>query len=345
MLGNSQSRSLVIAELSANHGGRLERAVSLIRDAANAGASAVKIQTYEAKSMTLPLDRGAFSISQDSPWREHRTLWNLYSTGATPTEWHREMFDAAKHAGIPIFSSPFSPSDIEFLENLACPAYKIASPEIGYVQLLDAAADTHRPIIISTGTSTYEDIDKAVSRLRRRGVLDLTVLKCTSAYPAPLDQQNLLTMRDIKERWSVRVGFSDHTTSLVSGATAVALGACVVEKHFSGELGSGLDGFFSLDSNGFDRYVKYIRDAESMRGSVDYSLAPCALESRRAMRSLYFRHDLPAGKKLELGDIAVVRPSGGLPPEDLDTVVGCELTTSVTQGTPVTHEVLGFLEP
>ena len=331
---------MVVAELSANHDGDLERAVALVHEAAQAGASVVKLQTYEAGSMTLPSRKAEFLLPPTSSFSRHKTLWDLYSVGATPREWHSAIFDAAAKVEIPIFSTLFSPADIQFLEDLDCPVYKIASPEIGYVQLLDAAADTQKPIIISTGTSTYDDLSHAVERLRSRGVSDLTVLKCTSAYPAPLDQQNLMTMRDIEERWSVRVGFSDHTTSLVSGAAAVALGACVVEKHFSGDLGTGLDGFFSLDSNDFSRYVAGIRDTEALRGSVDYELSSCALDSRRAMRSLYFKHNLPAGKRVDVNDIAIIRPAGGLPPGDLDLVVGCELITPVEEGTPVTRDRL-----
>ena len=331
---------MVVAEVSANHGGTLDGAVRLIDEAAAAGASAVKIQTYSAGSMTLPSNKPAFQISGASPWKNYSTLWDLYSRGATPRDWHRKLFEAAERNSIPIFSSPFSPSDVEFLESLGCPAYKIASPEIGYVQLLDAVAETQKPIILSTGVATFEDIEFAIARLRACRQPELTVLKCTSAYPSPLDQQNLLTMGDMKERWSVMVGYSDHTASIVSGAAAVALGASVVEKHFSGQAKEGLDAFFSLNSQEFNQYVNHIREVEALRGSISYEVPPCAIESRGAMRSLYFKRSLPAGRRLTPDDVAVIRPSGGLPPRVLDDILGSRLAIDVEQGIPVTPDHL-----
>lgn len=340
LLTQAPERCVVVAEISANHSGSLSHAVELVHLASAAGASAVKLQTYSADSITLKADAEAFRIPADSPWSEYGTLWSLYAEGATPREWHAELFSAGVEASVPVFSSPFSASDVDFLESLDCPAYKIASPEIGYVQLLDAVAQTGKPVMLSTGVALAEDVESAVLRLRRWHSDDITILKCTSCYPAPEAEQNLATMTDIARRWDVRVGFSDHTTSTVSGAVAVALGAQVIEKHFRGDSEQGLDGFFSLNSSEFQQYVEAVREAEMLRGSVDYSIAPCAQDSRRAMRSLYFTKSLPAGHILAEGDLAIVRPSGGLPPDHLTAVVGCELSVEVTAGTPVKSHFL-----
>ena len=340
LLSQSQSQSVIVAEVSANHSGSLDHAIELVHEAAAAGASAVKLQTYTADSITLRSDAEAFRIPDESPWASYGTLWNLYAEGATPREWHAELFSAGIDASIPVFSSPFSPSDVDFLESLDCPAYKIASPEVGYVQLLKSVARTGKPVLLSTGVALPEDLELALSHLRKWGASDISVLKCTSSYPAPDEEQNLATMLDMAERWDVRVGFSDHTTSLLSGAVAVALGAQVIEKHFCGSVDKGLDNFFSLNSTSFAQYVGGVRHAESLKGSVDYSIAPCARDARRAMRSLYFSRSLSEGHVISRGDVAILRPSGGLPPDALDSVVGNQLSANVALGTPVQAHLL-----
>jgi pseudaminic acid synthase len=342
LLKASRDTCLVVAELSANHAGSVVNAVDLVHQAAGAGASAVKIQTYRAESITLKSSAKSFRIAPESPWASFGTLWDLYSAGTTPREWHSAIFAAGLEAGVPVFASPFSPSDVAFLESLNCPAYKIASPEIGYTQLLDAVSQTGKPVLLSTGVALEEDIEKAVGRLRRTDSIDITVMKCTSSYPAPIDEQHLSTMVDISERWQVRPGFSDHTTSTISGAVAVSLGAQVIEKHFRGGLDEGLDDFFSLDIEAFSDYVRAVRHAEALRGTVNYSIAPCATSSRRAMRSLYFTRELSQGHVVIEQDLAIVRPSGGLPPEDFAKVVGAVLRTDVTAGSPVLEHLLEF---
>ena len=224
--------TFIVAEMSANHGHSLEQAIEVIRAAHRAGADAIKLQTYTADTITLKSSKEDFLINKDSPWAEHKTLWDLYNQAYTPWEWHGQLFEEASSLGLEIFSSPFDHSAVDFLQQFDPPAYKIASPEITDIPLIEKVASTGKPVIISTGLANLDDIELAVNTLRDNGVNDIVLLKCTTAYPAPPDEANLLTIPDIKQRFNVLSGLSDHTLGSAVPIASVVLGASLVEKHF-----------------------------------------------------------------------------------------------------------------
>ncbi len=326
-------KTFIIAELSANHGGSIEIAKRSIDAAKEAGADAVKLQTYTADTLTLDCDKEDFLIKGGTLW-DGKRLYDLYEEAHLPWEWHEELFAYARELGLEIFSSPFDRSAIDFLERFNPPAYKIASFEITDYELIRYAASKGRPMIISTGIATIQEIQDAVEICRSEGNDKIVLLKCTSAYPAPLEEANLRTIPNLAETFGVVAGFSDHTLGITAPVAAVALGARVIEKHFilDKSLG-GPDADFSLDKEEFAAMVKAVRDTEKMLGKVDYSMTEKKKKSRQFARSLYVAEDVKAGEKFTEKNIRSVRPGYGLHPKYLKDVLGKKAATDLKKGT------------
>lgn len=326
----------VIAEISANHGGDLGRAIDLVRSAADAGADAVKIQTYTPDSMTLDVDLPAFTIGAGTQW-EGRRLHDLYAEAQTPWDWHEPIFAAAAAAGIHCFSTPFDVGAVDQLATLDPPAYKIASFELGDLPLIRSAAAQGRPLIMSTGMATAAEIDAAVGAAA--AAPGLVLLRCNSAYPASPAEMDLATVADMARRWRVPVGLSDHTLSPAASLVAVALGAAVVEKHLTASRSEpGPDSSFSLEPAELASLVALLHEAQSSLGSVRYGPSPAEVPSLAFRRSLWFTADLPAGATVGPEHLASLRPAGGLPPDRRADLIGRTLAVSVTRGTAVTDE-------
>jgi N-acetylneuraminate synthase/pseudaminic acid synthase len=313
---SANSPTFIIAEMSGNHGGKIENAIKIVHHAKKVGADALKLQTYRPDTITLDSDAEDFRIPGDSPWKDSGNLFNLYKQAYTPWEWHAEIFAEARKLGMEIFSSPFDFTAIDLLEKLGAPAYKIASPEITDIPLIKRAAETGKPVIMSTGLATLEDTELAVETVRKTGNKQLILLKCTSAYPTPLDQANLANIPDLAKRFNCIVGLSDHTEGTLVPVVAVAMGAKVVEKHFTlSEIGNTVDSFFSLDQDDFGKMVTDIRNTEKAIGKISYEIAPAAKVSLLGRRSLYVAKDIKKGEKLTPENVRSVRPSLGLHPK------------------------------
>ncbi|WP_457608707.1 pseudaminic acid synthase [Nitratifractor sp.] len=322
----------IIAELSANHGGKIEIAKESIEAAKACGADAVKIQTYTADTLTLDCDNEDFIIEGGTLW-DGKKLYDLYKEAALPWEWHEELFDYANKIGIGLFSSPFDKSAVDFLEAFAPPAYKIASFEITDYELIRYAASKGRPMIISTGIATIQEIQDAVEICRSEGNDEIVLLKCTSAYPAPLEDANLRTIPNLAETFGVVAGFSDHTLGITAPVAAIALGARVIEKHFilDKSLG-GPDADFSLDREEFAQMVQVVRDTEKMLGEVDYSMTEKKRKSRQFARSLYVAEDIQEGEILTEKNIRSVRPGYGLHPKYFKGILGKRAKKNLKKG-------------
>ncbi len=336
----TSNKTFIIAELSANHNGSLDTALRTIDAMKEAGADAVKLQTYTPDTITLDCDSEMFTISQGTLW-DKRKFSELYAEAMTPWEWHPVLFDHARSLGMEAFSSPFDPTAVDFLENLNVPAYKIASFEITDIPLIEYTATKGKPIIISTGIARQEDIAEALEACRCVGNDQITLLKCTSAYPAPLEEMNLLTIPDMRERFGVNVGLSDHTMSLAAPVAAVALGARVIEKHFILDRGmGGADSAFSLEPAEFKAMVDAVRDTEKLLGHVTYDLSPKSLKSREFARSLFVAENVKAGDPITPKNVRSVRPGFGMPPKHLKEILGKRFSKGITKGTPMAWSLI-----
>ena len=330
----------VIAEISANHGGSLERAVDLVRRAAEAGADAVKVQTYTPDTMTIDSDREPFRVGEDTLWAG-RNLYELYREAQTPWEWYPMLQEAADRAGVTLFSSPFDATAVRFLVDAGAPVLKIASFEIVDLALIETAARTGKPLIMSTGMATAEEIDDAVQTAVKAGVSGLALLRCNSAYPAPASEMDLRTIPDMAERWRVPIGLSDHTLGMAAATAAVALGATLLEKHFTLDRAEPTaDAAFSLEPAEFAALVSAVREAESALGTVRYGPSADERRSLAFRRSLFVVRDVAAGAVLGPDDVRAIRPGDGLPPKHLAEVVGRRAARDLPRGTPVTWDVL-----
>lgn len=331
------TKPFIVAELSANHGGSLHRALDIVKATADAGATAIKLQTYRPHEMVGDPDY----IIPDGHWREQR-LMDLYLDAATPWEWHRQLFDAAKELGIMAFSSPFSISAVEFLETLNCPMYKIASFEIVDLPLIKACARTGKPLIISTGMATKAEIAEAVCEARSHGCEDITLLKCTSAYPATVADANLATMVDMQRIFDVNaVGVSDHTPGIAVSVAAVALGARMVEKHLClSRTVPTPDAHFSLEPDEFEELVNQCNQAHDAVGGIAYGPRESEKAQVALRRSLYFARSMKRGETVTVNDVRTARPALGLPPRELPLVVGQTVLKNVVSGEPVTWEAI-----
>lgn len=312
----------IIAELSANHNGSLQTALETIKAAKEAGANAIKLQTYRADTITLNCKNEDFMISGGTLW-DGKNLYELYEEAYTPWEWHKELFDYARSLDIDIFSTPFDKSAVDFLEQFNPCAYKIASFEITDYELVRYTASKGKPIIISTGIASIDEILDVVNICKSVGNENIILLKCTSEYPAPLEEANLRTIVNMKETFSVEVGFSDHTIGSTAPIVAVTLGAKVIEKHFIIDKSiGGADCEFSMDKKDFTLMAKAIRDTEKLLGIVDYSLNQKRKKQRRFCRSLYISKDIKEGEVFSEENIKSVRPGYGLHPKYLDEILG-----------------------
>jgi pseudaminic acid synthase len=312
----------IIAELSANHGGKIEIAKETIKAAKVIGANCIKLQTYTADTLTLDCDNDDFIIKGGTLW-DNQKLYDLYKEAYLPWEWHEELFAYARSINMDIFSSPFDKSAVDFLEQFNPSAYKIASFEITDYELIRYTASKMKPIIISTGIATIEEIQDAVDICRSVGNNDIVLLKCTSAYPAPLEDANLATIPNLAQTFGVISGFSDHTLGVTAPVVAVTLGAKVIEKHFILDKSiGGADSDFSMDKEEFKNMVKAIRDVEKLIGRVDYSMNEKKKKNRRFSRSLYVSQDIKKGEIFSEENIKSVRPGYGMHPKYLKDILG-----------------------
>ena len=322
----------IIAELSANHGGDIEIAKQTIRAAKRTGADAIKLQTYTADTLTLDSDKEDFIIRSGSIW-DGKTYFDLYKEAYTPWEWHEELYKTAKEEGLVCFSSPFDKTAVDLLESLDNPIYKIASFEITDVNLIAYAASKGKPIIISTGIAEYEDIKLAVETCREAGNNDITILKCTSSYPAPIDEANLVMMQRFAKDFNVKVGLSDHTLGNTVPLVATALGATVIEKHFILDKSiGGPDASFSLDEKEFTEMVMAVRKAEQAMGKESYKLTEKQVAGKAFSRSLYVVEDIKAGEVVSEKNVRSVRPGFGLHPKYLPEVLGKKVVKNLEKG-------------
>lgn len=315
------SKAFIIAELSANHNGSLETAIETVRAAKRAGADAIKLQTYTADTITIDSRKEDFII-KGTIW-EGRNLHDLYSEAYTPWEWHERLMEVAKEEGLECFSSPFDPTAVEFLEGLNVPAYKVASFEITDIPLIELIASKGKPVIISTGIATEEDIDWALEACHRMGNTDIALLKCTSSYPAPIEEANLVMIRDFAERYGVIVGLSDHTMGATAPIVSVCMGAKIIEKHFILDRSiGGPDASFSMNEVEFTDMVNAVREAEKALGIVDYRLTEKQQKGKDFSRSLYVVADVEEGEVFTEKNIRSIRPGYGMHPRFYREILG-----------------------
>ena len=330
----------VIAELSANHNQDFEQAVQLVRAAKDCGADAVKLQTYTPDTITIRSDRPEFRVGGGTIW-DGRMLYDLYGEAYTPWDWQPKLKQLADDIGIHLFSTPFDPTAVTFLEAMNVPAYKIASLELVDLPLVRKIAQTGKPIIMSTGMATLAEIDEAVQAVREAGGRQLALLKCTSGYPALPEEMNLRTIPHLAEAFGVPVGLSDHTLNYAVAVAAVSLGACIVEKHFTlSRATPGPDSAFSLEPAEFKGMVDAIRTVERALGSVHYGVSPREAASRAYRRSLYVVQDMNAGDAFTEVNVRSIRPANGLPPKYLADVLGRRACRAIQTGTPLSWELL-----
>lgn len=329
---NQESKVFIIAELSANHNGSLETAIDTIRAAKRAGADAIKFQTYTADTITIDSKTDDFKLSQGTIW-DGKYLYDLYKEAYTPWEWHEKLFQVAKEEGLVCFSSPFDPTAVEFLEKLNVPAYKIASFEITDIPLIELVASKGKPIIISTGIAGEEDIELALDACKRMGNNDIALLKCTSSYPAPIDEANMIMVKDLAERYGVISGLSDHTLGNTVPIVATCFGAKIIEKHFIlDKTIGGPDASFSMDEHEFKEMVNAVRDAEKAVGKVDYSLTEKQKKGKDFSRSLYVVEDIKSGEVITEKNVRSIRPGFGLHPKFLNRILGKIVTKDIPKG-------------
>lgn len=337
---DNNSPCFIIAELSANHNGSLDVAVETVRAAKRAGANAIKLQTYTPDTMTINCKNSYFQINEGTLW-DGKTLYQLYSEAYTPWEWHKKLFKVANEENLICFSSPFDISAVDFLENFDVPAYKIASFEIQDIPLIEYAASKMKPIIISTGLAEVEDIKLAVETCRKVGNNQIILLKCTSSYPSPLELANLATITDIKKRFNVEVGFSDHTYGFIAPTVAVTLGARVIEKHFILDKSiGGPDADFSLDEDEFTLMVNAVRDVEKLIGCVSYDISKKVEKNRKFARSLFIVKDVKKGELITKNNVRSIRPGFGMHPKFYKEILGKKFSQDLNRGIPLTSKMI-----
>jgi len=330
----------IIAELSANHNQDFREAEKLIHAAKAAGADAVKIQTYTPDTLTLNCTNEYFRIGKGTQW-EGKNLYQLYGEAYTPWDWQPDLKRIANSVGLDLFSTPFDSTSVDFLGKLDLPAYKIASFEIVDIPLIRLIARTGKPVIMSTGMATREEITEAVAAIRQEGNDRIALLKCTSAYPALPEDMNLKTIPDMAERFRVPVGISDHTLGTMIPVAAVALGACIVEKHFTlSRKNPGPDNSFSLEPHEFQAMVEAIRGVENALGTVSYDVTEHEKASRVFRRSLFAVEDIAEGELFTERNIRSIRPGYGLPPKSLPEVIGKKARVTISRGTPLNWDMI-----
>jgi pseudaminic acid synthase len=328
---NSNSSVFIIAELSANHNGSIETAIETIRAAKRAGADCIKLQTYTADTMTIDCNKDDFTI-KGTIW-DGQNLHKLYQEAYTPWEWHEELMRVAKEEGLVCFSSPFDKTAVDFLETLNVPAYKIASFEITDIPLIEYVASKGKPIILSTGIAEQADIELALDACKRMGNTDIALLKCTSSYPAPIDEANMCMVKDLAERYNVISGLSDHTMGATVPVVATVFGAKIIEKHFILDRSiGGPDASFSMNEEEFTAMVKAVREAESAIGKVDYSLTEKQAKGKDFSRSLYIVEDMKVGDVITEKNVRSIRPGFGLHPKYYNEILGQKVKADIVKG-------------
>jgi N-acetylneuraminate synthase len=328
----------VVAELSANHGHDFDLALRLVHAAKDVGADAIKVQTYTPDTITLNSSRKWFRVSGGTLW-DGRTLYDLYQEAYMPWEWQPRLKSVANDLQMDFFSTPFDATSVEFLENMGVPAYKVASFELIDIPLLRLIARTGKPVIASTGMATLPEIVEAVETMREEGATDIALLKCTSAYPAPPEEMNLKMIPHFSEKFDLPAGLSDHTLGIAASVAAVALGACIVEKHFTlSRAAGGPDAAFSLEPQEFKEMVTAIRTAEKALGEVSYEISEEEMKSRTFRRSLFAVADIRAGESLTLENVRSIRPAYGLHPRHLSEIVGKTAACDIPRATPLSWE-------
>ncbi|HXG28419.1 MAG TPA: pseudaminic acid synthase [Nevskiales bacterium] len=331
----------VIAEMSANHNGSFSRAIEIVDAAAKAGAHGLKIQTYTADTMTIDLEEGEFFIKDPESLWKGTSLYRLYDAAHTPWEWHKPIFERCREHGMVGFSSPFDATAVDFLEELEVPCYKIASFENTDIPLIRKVAATGKPMIISTGMATLAELEESVQAAREAGCRDLVLLKCTSTYPASPENSHLLTIPDLARRFACQVGLSDHTLGLGAAIASVALGATVIEKHFTlSRDEGGVDSAFSLEPKELSALVEETARAQQALGTVRYGPTEQEKKSLQFRRSLYIVKDLKAGDVLSPENLRAIRPGLGLPPKYLEALIGRRVKCDVKRGTPASWDLV-----
>lgn len=337
---NEISQTFIIGEISANHNGKIENAIKLIKEAKKAGVDAIKLQTYTADTITLDCNNEYFQIKQGTLW-DGVTLHDLYKEAYMPWEWHEELFKVAKEEGIICFSSPFDKTAVDLLEKFDVPAYKIASFEITDIPLIEYIASKGKPVIISTGIADVEDIEDALDACRRMGNNQVVLLKCTSAYPAPYEDMNLATIKDMNHRFNCVTGLSDHTLGSEVSIAAVALGAKIIEKHIILDRSEGgADSAFSMEMDELRDMVDKIRNVEKSIGKIDYSMNEKKKKNREFSRSLFISEDVKAGEIISERNIRSVRPGYGLHPKYYNEVLGRKFNVDLKKGTPLSMNLI-----
>ncbi len=323
----------IIAEMSGNHNQSLERALAIVDAVADAGADAVKLQTYTADTITL---RNVYTINDSKSLWNGRDLYDLYQEAHTPFEWHKPIFEHAKKRGIVCLSTPFDETAVDLLESLENPIYKVASFEVNHIPLLKKIAQTGKPVIMSTGASTLAELEESVNTLKENGCRDLTLLKCTSTYPATPENTNLLTIPHLQQLFDCNVGLSDHTLGIGVAVASVALGATVIEKHFClSRAEGGVDSAFSLEPHEMKTLVEEAKRAYLGLGHISYGILDAEKNSRFFKRSIYVSKDIKAGEVFTTENIKVIRPASGLHPRYFEEVLGKKANTNLKQGTPL----------
>ncbi len=337
-----EHKPFIIAEMSGNHNRSLEKALSIIDAAADAGANAIKLQTYTADTLTIDVSHGEFNISDLKSLWKGKNLYKLYQEAHTPWEWHKELFDHAKRKNIICFSTPFDETSVDFLEELQTPAYKIASFENNYIPLLKKIARTGKPVIMSTGVSTLNDLEIAVNCLRENGCCDIVLLKCTSTYPSDPRNSNILTIPHMSELFDCHVGLSDHTLGLGVAIASIALGARVIEKHFTlNRSEGGVDSAFSMEPSEFEMLVTESKRAFSGLGTVSYGILEEEKKSLSFKRSIYIVEDMKKGDVFTVNNLRIIRPGLGLAPSYYDIMLGKHVNCDVIRGTALTFNLIG----
>jgi len=330
----------VIAELSANHNQHFDRAVAIIQAAKNAGANAVKLQTYTADTITIPSDHECFRIKGGTLW-DGRTLYDLYQEAFTPWEWQPKLKQLCDELGLDLFSSAFDPTAVDFLESMGVPAHKVASPELVDLPLIQKMARTGKPLILSTGMATLQEIEEAVGAARVAGATQIALLRCSSAYPAPPEEMNLRSLPDLQQHFGLPVGLSDHTPGIAVAIAAVALGACIIEKHLTwSRADGGPDGAFSLEPEEFKTLVESVRSSEKALGHVEYGATAHEVKTLAYRRSLFVVRDVKKGELFTADNVRSIRPADGLHPRHLPEVMGRRAAKDIERGTPLAWELV-----
>lgn len=331
----------IVAEMSGNHNQSLDRAIRIVEEAARCGADAVKLQTYTADTITLDIREREFFISDPSSIWKGTSMHELYKQAYTPWEWHETIFRRCRELGIICFSSPFDHSALEFLEKLACPMYKIASPEIVDIPLIMKTAATGKPLIISNGMATLEEMKEAVEAAKKAGAKDIVLLKCTTSYPASPKDSNIATIPDIRTRLGTEVGISDHTLGIGVSVASVALGACLIEKHFTLDRSEGgVDSSFSLEPAELKMLVSEAKKAWEAIGTIHYGPTDVEKNSVKNRRSLYITKDMAKGEPLTPENVRSIRPGLGLPPKHYFEILGKKIVKNVSKGTPLSWDLI-----